>query len=315
MKRWVYLTFFILLYHAFYAQRLEVKIHPDSIRLGEPVALVWTLTYPDSGYQLISSPAFLDTGRFLKSLYFFPLEKGKKNGLVQIVQKQVISAYDSGNFVLPFRPALLLKGKDTLRIFPDSVTLFTTYVPIDTSKPIKDIKDIIHPDKSPFEEEKKQSLWWWIIAGALLLIAAFLIYYFFFRKKKTTAAEELAHLKPWERALHRLKSIKENSLWLKYEPKVYYTELTDVIRKYLEEEFGIDAEEMISREIIEALERQHFDLSMITIMRDLLLVADMAKFASEKPQVSIMEYHVHQAILFVEKTHKAEEVDENAGHT
>ncbi|MCX7697027.1 MAG: hypothetical protein N2Z72_04955 [Bacteroidales bacterium] len=302
---------FLIGFHLLHTQRMEVKIYPDSIRLGEPVVMVWTLSYPDSGYLLLSKPTFVDTGRFLKSLYLFPQQKEKKKGFFQIIQKQVISAYDSGNFLLPFQPAIFLKGKDTMEIFPDSIFLYATYVPIDTTKPIKDIKDIVHSDKKPSETQKK-SLIWWIIGAILLLIAALLVYFLFFRKRKETSFEDLSYLKPWERALYRLKKIKEDTLWFKYEPKEFYTELVDILRKYLVEEFNIDAEEMISSEIIEALNRQRFDSSMITLVSELLMIADLAKFANEKINVSTMEFHVHQAILFVEKTHKVEEEKEDA---
>lgn len=53
--------------------------------------------------------------------------------------------------------------------------------------------------------------------------------------------------------MKKIEEIRANKAWQRENPKLYYTELTDVIRTYIQERFGFNAMEMTSSEIIEHL--------------------------------------------------------------
>jgi hypothetical protein len=305
MKRWS--LFFFLIGCGFYleAQKLSIQINHDTIRIGEPIAMRWSLTFPVDSFKLISQPALLDTNPWIKSIFAWKVEQVKQDKFIEYSQNLVISAYDSGRFLIPLRGAVLLKGKDTIRLQPDSTFIFATYVPIDTTKPFKDIKELnIQP---PSAAKKKTFAWWGLILLALLMGALVVLYFAYKKKRKLANEDAVSKLLPWERAIRQLNEMKEKSVWLRMEPKQFYILLTGVLRRYFEEEFHIDAEEMITAEILEALKKINIDASLIYSMQDLFYTADMAKFAKAKPDFSLMEYHVHLAIDFVEKTRKKEE--------
>lgn len=60
-------------------------------------------------------------------------------------------------------------------------------------------------------------------------------------------------LPPHQAAMKKIEEIRANKAWQRENPKLYYTELTDVIRTYIQERFGFNAMEMTSSEIIEHL--------------------------------------------------------------
>ena len=71
-----------------------------------------------------------------------------------------------------------------------------------------------------------------------LAIAAF-VYFYFFRKKKLSEEEKEAMLPPYDRALLELKRLEKSKYLIQDEYKKYYSELTGIVRSYLEEDAHI----------------------------------------------------------------------------
>ena len=84
--------------------------------------------------------------------------------------------------------------------------------------------------------------------------------------------------------------MENESLTKQEEFKSYYSRLTDVIRRYLEEEAKIDALESTSEELLLKLEMRKdagtLDLDRKTLisLREVLQNADLAKFARSMPE-------------------------------
>ena len=123
-------------------------------------------------------------------------------------------------------------------------------VAVDTTKqklfPIKAIVDepMVLDDFKPY-------LWWVILA---LAVIGFLLYYFVFRKKKEEIEEVIIPaLPPYEEAMEKLKELDGKLLWQNNKIKPYYSELTDIIRSYIERELKVPALESTTDELIETL--------------------------------------------------------------
>ena len=83
---------------------------------------------------------------------------------------------------------------------------------------------------------EKQSSFWntfkWIFG--MLLVAGIVIWYFFFYAKKTLSNEEqIAKLPAYEQAKLALNNLNEKTCFENENIKVFYSELTLVLRKYL----------------------------------------------------------------------------------
>lgn len=60
-------------------------------------------------------------------------------------------------------------------------------------------------------------------------------------------------LPPHQAAMKKIEEIKADKQVRREDPKLYYTELTEVLRTYIKDRFGFNALEMTSSEIIEHL--------------------------------------------------------------
>lgn len=109
--------------------------------------------------------------------------------------------------------------------------------------------------------------------------------------------------------MKKMDEIKAEKSWQKGDPKVYYTELTDVIRTYIKERFGFNAMEMTSSEIIERLTQEQ-DKASIDEMRLLFETADLVKFAKHAPLMNENDMNLLNAIEFI--NHTKIEPDPNA---
>jgi hypothetical protein len=122
-----------------------------------------------------------------------------------------------------------------------------------------------------------------------------LIYWFVWRKKPLTEEEQIALLPPYDRAKLALKKLDE-SPYLKDEAiKEYYSELTLIIRKYLDEKVYDRAMESTTDELILRLkllkDGNQIELGNegIKNLETIFKRADLVKFAKAKPDVALAE--------------------------
>lgn len=138
-----------------------------------------------------------------------------------------------------------------------------------------------------------------ILALVVWLIASQLYKYMSKLKNKERV---LPKIPPHIVANKALIALHNRKLWQNGKYKLYYTELTAILRVYISERWGISAMEYTTPEIIESL-------SDIDIPRDsrfalvaLLRTADMVKFAKAEPEADENEENYMRAYYFVENT-------------
>jgi len=193
----------------------------------------------------------------------------------RLIKKYGLTKFDSGRYTIP-RQAVILNGKP---IFLDSVSIVVRDVVVDTTKQkMYDIKSAIEVDKPPFNFLK---LLYWIVP--ILLIIGLIIYLLFRRKKRKEAQEK--QLPPYEEALVALQTLDSTPYLKEHKSKEYYSNLTEIVKRYLDREVDETALESTSDELIERLQMHkdagHFDLNVETIQQldAVLKRADLVKFA------------------------------------
>jgi hypothetical protein len=219
-------------------------------------------------------------------------------------QDITLTGFDSGAWEIPAWTFTILSSdsarNDTLRTQPLSVQVQT--VPVDTTKPFRPIKQV---RSVPFN----LLAYWPYMAGGLVLIALVIVYWLFFRKRKKAAGEapEIPLDPPYEEAVKSLKKLEREQLWQHQQIKVYYTRLTDILRRYIERQFGIYAMEQTTEELLDAakgvtrLNQQQNNLKYI------LQTADLAKFAKVLPLPEAHEASLKKAYEVLEWTRPQEE--------
>ena len=166
----------------------------------------------------------------------------------------------------------------------DSLLIQVATVPVDTLKQkLFDIKPVVQVEQN-FDALTKS-----LIFGLLVvLILIGLIYSFFFAKKRRE--ESRKKLPPFERAIEELKALESFTPSEQEEYKNYYSRLTDVVRRYLEEEAKITALESTTDELLLKLEglkksgKLELERETIKNLKSVLQTADLVKFALSTPE-------------------------------
>ncbi len=107
-----------------------------------------------------------------------------------------------------------------------------------------------------------------------------------------------------EVALQRLAQLEAKELWQKGEIKAYQSELTYVLRAYLEDRFSLQALEATTAEICQDFKKHGLDED--GRMRTVMETADMVKFAKAMPPQNVHAEALDAVRHFVEETRAPE---------
>ena len=223
------------------------------------------------------------------------------NNRIQMKYDYLITSFDSALYLLP--PFKVISGPDTT--FSAELALKVSTLPVDTeSGRFYDIKDVRTPSFVIMDYLPGILLILTILALAAL--TGFIIYRLINKKSLMPFKKEELYLPPHVRAFRRLDTIKAEKLWQTGRIKEYHSEITDTLRKYIEERFGIGAMEMTSGEIVsEIMKYSEADVASDNL-KQILILADFVKFAKYKSLPDENELSMMNAYLFVNNTKKEE---------
>ncbi len=171
--------------------------------------------------------------------------------------------------------------------------------------------DTVHPNQyyPPKDVQDNPFLWseWspmlWLSLLALGL--SVLMFYLFVRLRENkpviTRFKIVRHVPAHQRALSAIEKIKEQHMQQSDDQKTYYTQLTDTLRKYIQERFGFNAMEMTSSEIIARL-REGSDRKMLDELTELFATADLVKFAKYSTLMNENDLNLVNAVHFIDGT-------------
>lgn len=221
----------------------------------------------------------------------------------KIVFSVPVQAFDSGAYMLP--QFVYVAGPDSS--FSNQVALKVLPVNVSAEDPIADYAGTADPeDPSIFDWVPDWVIdYWWLILIILLCIAAF-IYALRTYKKQGYLIPKKPEPTPYEEAMSSLMALKEKKLWEQGLEKEYYTDLTDILRRYLYRRFGINAAEMTSRQILGALGKNPETKDKRVYFRAILNMADFVKFAKVRPLPDDNIASYDNAVRFVQETKPVE---------
>jgi hypothetical protein len=150
-----------------------------------------------------------------------------------------------------------------------------------------------------------------------IILPAILIFFGvrYWRKKQQDEQEVVQEpeivIPPDVRALTELKDLRNKELWQQGEIKKYQSELSHIIREYLEGRYDIRALENTTSQIVRSIKDKSFTTEDQEKLIRILQISDLVKFAKAKPEVSIHEEFMNDAIGFVQSTRKRmEQIEE-----
>ncbi len=309
MKRATIFIISLLISISLFAQTtVKTKLSSDTTRFAKPVTLSISVVAPKNlpvkfpgiknpqiAQDLVITSAKIDTSKQQKSTKY--------------TLKLTIIPFDDTTFQIPSFPIIVgnsLYKSDSLQltvlpIEKDSAQL----AKIDTTQLIK-IFDVTKPLKAPLTLKE---LWlrfrYWLLALLILILLSLLGYYLYkkYKQAKQSRPTLEPQLEPHELALERLEQLRERKLYQQGKYKEFYSELSEILRQYVEQRYHINALELTTSELELLLKAaQLFDQDLYQGYMRVLKNADLVKFAKYIPHNTICQADLDFAFEFIEKT-------------
>lgn len=279
--------------------QVESKIDSIEILIGEQAHVTLSVSFR-KGQQLVMP-------HFKPSEYITPgvevsetsqADTSRLDGdMVRVEKVYTLTSFDEKLYCLP-EMKVKVDGKEYKS---KSLALKVLTVPVDTLHPEnffppKDVQD------NPFSWTEWSGIFWLSVLMLLLVCLAFYLRIRWKDNKPIIARVKFVKkVLPHQKAMDEIERIKADRLSVSENQKVYYTRLTDTLRKYIEERFAFNAMEMTSSEIIARLQEVE-DKSMIDELRELFATADLVKFAKYKSLINENDANLVSAIEFINTT-------------
>jgi|TARA_B110000240_G_C13499395_1_gene453169 hypothetical protein len=185
-------------------------------------------------------------------------------------QEFIITAWDSGAYYIP--PIKLNNN-----LISEGFLLNVFSIEIKESDSLKDIKEQIDAKFSLLD------YWIWILVLLIVLLGIYLFNKFFNKSNQTATTKKVViKIAPNIIASDALDKLEKKKLWQEGKIKEYYSEISEILRTYIESRFNIIALELTTEEIIYKISK-NISSESTKELRTLLSRSDLAKFAKSKP--------------------------------
>ena len=289
--------------------RVDIFAEPESLRVGDLLNLSFEIKH-DEEIQLQLPDLRIS---------LLPIEVGEPiisrdendDGILTERLEFEAFLFDTGLVVIPSQKIVYWHESDSSNrntIYTDSLRIYVKSVLTADAQAIRDIKEPVEIPQ-PFGH-------WKLVFGILVAIALLAVAYYLWRKKNDKPIipfKKPIMIKPaHEIALKALIELERENLIEKDEISPYYTELSNILREYIENRYFLKALEMTTTEMLDAIEKELLYDTIGDIVKSVLTESDLVKFARFKPDISVGKTLLDSTVALVEKT-KVVPVDNNSG--
>ncbi len=140
-----------------------------------------------------------------------------------------------------------------------------------------------------------------VITSSVALLIYWLVKVFKNRKVAEIPEANEPQRPAHEIAIEQLTALKNEKLWQQNKIKEYHTQLVDILRVYITNRFGVSALEQTSMdllgELVKLCSKEPYD-----ILKQILILADLVKFAKWNPLPNENDKSMADAFAFVDAT-------------
>lgn len=273
---------FCVLFSLVSAGQVASSIDSTAIKIGEELRYRIQVDVDSTSLVVFSEE---QTFQPLEIINSYPIDSTKKGGYYKLTKTYGLTQFDSGVYIIP-KQKIIIGDKvfytDSLKVQVNPVVVDTTKQKLFDIKPITDV------------QRTRSNLWAYIALVLLALLAVTgLVYWFFWRKKPLTEAEKIAALPPYERAKLALEKLDEDHYFQNEDVKMFYSDLTLILRQYLDEKVYDQSLESTTDELVfrlktlQAANQISLGANTIRNIETILKRADLVKFAKSKPDFEL----------------------------
>jgi hypothetical protein len=284
--------------------RATAMLDTTLILIGDHVTLQIDVEGSDSAF--VQFPVYTDTiVKNVEILKDLPFDTIRENGQVTIRKRYVMTSFDSGYyFINPIAVTLRYKTKPAETIFTNPMFLGVQTIQIDSTE--TRMADIKKPMDTPLTTKEFFSEYFpYVVVFAVLVILVFLVLWLL-KQRKNTRTEPVIEIPREEAhviALRELDQLAEKKLWQSGLVKNFYSDLSEILRRYLEHRYKILALESSTTDIALIFKSQKIvEKELQQKLMDFLETADLVKFAKFEPLASEHLKFMEQSYNFVLKT-------------
>lgn len=213
-----------------------------------------------------------------------------QDGTVVRGREYALQPFLAGDYEVPAL-TVVRNGIETIATEPLTVTVESV---IEDSESLE-LRDIADPIDVPVP-------WWWWALGVAFLLAALAGVGWWLRRRRAKQLEPRI-VPPHEAALNALDELLGENLLAGGDFKIFYMRLSDIVRHYIEERFGLHAPERTTEEfLVELIDSPEIGGEHQRLLRRFLQEADMVKFAKAVPGTDETGASVDAARTFIEQT-------------
>jgi hypothetical protein len=290
---------------AYGQEEISARLNPDrgELTVGDVAHLTLQVEHP-AGYQVEIPPLDPAWGPFEVRGQTNPATAQRENGRAFTTQVIDVTLWQPGVFSTP--PLTITLTDATGRrvaVTAESATLTVNSVLLPGDTTLRDLK----PQATlpvPFLERVSATLassWPWLVAGLVALAASFYLW----GRKPATPAPVVDTRPIYQVALDELDRVEALDLPAQGSFKAHYTQVADILRRYLQGTFGLPAMDQTTAEIRHALRPLPVPPEQKAALLNLLSEADLVKFARMVPDVPIARQITAVARQFVLTTRPA----------
>lgn len=272
--------------------RVSAKAEPTRVTLGDEIRLVIEIERPQK-FSLEPLPAKLPLGPFeVKSMNRAEEQAG---GRIKETLVLTLTTFELGQLQIP---PVSVRTKDPKGLVYETPTPLIPIQSVSVGNVTE--KSDIRPIKGPLSMSRKALQIIAAVCAGLFLATLAMILWF---RRRASQAVDPETLKPaHERALLELGRLQKKNYAVEGKNKVYYSELSDILRRYLERRYGLKVFEWTTAELVSELKKNAFAIEVTDKIRLLLESADLVKFAKFSPPVSQAETLEAELRTIVETT-------------
>ena len=263
--------------------QIKTSVDSTSIRIGEELIISFKVEL--DGLKKVVFPEIKSFGA-LEVIENYKTDTLIEKSNIALIKQYGLTQFDSGTYTIPQQK--ILYGNKTL--LSDSIEINVLSIKVDTTKQkLYDIKPILQVKKPSL---KKTILNWFLILIALTAIISIAFYYW--RKRELKTKNTSLSLPPYELAKLALSKLNEEKAFENDEVKEFYSDLTLILRKYLNDKVYNHSLESTTDELLLKLNDLNksnqisLDEESIKNIEATLKRADLVKFAKSKPNIEMV---------------------------